>query len=182
VTVDALRVATRRGVRHRFVFFWEPDPEPSGDGPGPAVLSQWWPAPFTVDGVRYATAEHFMMAEKARLFGDGASRDRILAVSDPAAAKALGRCVRGFDRRRWEEHRFGTVVAGNTAKFTQHPDLGAYLAATVGQVLVEASPRDRIWGTGLAADHPAAGDPLRWSGLNLMGFALMTVRSSLNPP
>lgn len=182
MTVGALRAAARKGVRHRFVFFWEPDPKLSSGGAGPGVLSQWWPAPFSVDGVRYATAEHFMMAEKARVFGDRATRDRILAARDPSAAKTLGRRVQGFDRELWEERRFGIVVAGNRAKFTQHPDLGAYLAATVGQVLVEASPEDRIWGIGFDADHPAAGDPHRWPGLNLMGFALMTVRSSLNPP
>lgn len=33
-----------------------------------AVLSQWYPAPFVVADVHDATAEHYMMAEKARLF------------------------------------------------------------------------------------------------------------------
>lgn len=32
-----------------------------------AVLSQWYPAPFVVADVHDATAEHYMMAEKARL-------------------------------------------------------------------------------------------------------------------
>ncbi len=47
------------------------------------------------------------------------------------------------------------------------------------RVLVEASPLDRIWGIGLAADDPRAGDPYRWRGLNLLGFALMRVREQL---
>ena len=33
-----------------------------------AVLNQWYPAPFVVADVHDATAEHYMMAEKARLF------------------------------------------------------------------------------------------------------------------
>ena len=45
--------------------------------------------------------------------------------------------------------------------------------------MVEASPVDRIWGIGLAKDADAAHDPLRWRGLNLLGFALMAVREQL---
>ena len=44
---------------------------------------------------------------------------------------------------------------------------------------MEASPVDRIWGIGLNADDPAAGDPGCWRGLNLLGFALMQVREAL---
>lgn len=35
-----------------------------------SCLSQWFHAEFTVDGVRYKTAEHYMMAQKAKLFND----------------------------------------------------------------------------------------------------------------
>ena len=35
-----------------------------------SCLSQWYPASFIVDGVYYNCAEQYMMAEKARLFGD----------------------------------------------------------------------------------------------------------------
>jgi ribA/ribD-fused uncharacterized protein len=46
-------------------------------------------------------------------------------------------------------------------------------------VLVEASPRDRIWGIGMSAGHRDASRPSRWRGLNLLGFALMNVRDQL---
>jgi ribA/ribD-fused uncharacterized protein len=46
-------------------------------------------------------------------------------------------------------------------------------------VLVEASPVDRVWGIGLAGDDEAAGDPERWRGENLLGFALMGARGRL---
>ena len=55
----------------------------------------------------------------------------------------------------------------------------AFRTRTGDAVLVEASPVDRIWGIGLAADDPRARDPSIWLGLNLLGFALMKVRAQL---
>jgi predicted NAD-dependent protein-ADP-ribosyltransferase YbiA (DUF1768 family) len=42
-----------------------------------------------------------------------------------------------------------------------------------------ASPLYRARGIGLAADDARAAMPERWPGLNLLGFALMEVRSQL---
>jgi ribA/ribD-fused uncharacterized protein len=166
----------RGGAKPRFLFFWGHRPSASGRL-GPECLSQWWPAPFVVDGVRYPTAEHFMMAEKARLFGDGEAREKILAAASPAAAKKLGRTVRGFHEQKWTRARFDIVVAGSRAKFGQNAPLAAFLAGTRDRVLVEASPVDRVWGIGLAATNPAAIRPEDWRGLNLLGFALMRARA-----
>jgi ribA/ribD-fused uncharacterized protein len=177
-TVDQLLGVVRDGWQPKYLLFWGHQPPPAG-GVGKGCLSQWWPAAFTVDGVRYPSAEHYMMAAKARLSGDAGAVEEILAAPHPGAAKALGRQVRGFDEQRWAEHRFEVVVAGNMAKFGQHPELRGYLAGTGSRVLVEASPRDRVWGIGLAADDERAGSPERWQGLNLLGFALMEVRHQL---
>ena len=177
-TVDQLLSVIRDGGQPEYLLFWGHQP-PAAGGVGKGCLSQWWPAAFTVDGVRYASAEHYMMAAKARLSGDVDAVEKILAAPHPGAAKAVGREVRGFDEQRWAEHRFGVVVTGNMAKFGQHPQLGDFLAGTGSRVLVEASPRDRIWGIGLAAGDEQALSPERWPGLNLLGFALMEVRHQL---
>jgi ribA/ribD-fused uncharacterized protein len=129
--------------------------------------------------VEYATAEHWMMAAKARLFGDAEAERQIIAADHPGAAKTAGRLVRGFDEEVWRRERFGIVVAGSLHTFGQHTDLRAYLLGTGGRVLVEASPLDRVWGVGLAADDERAQDPRRWRGLNLLGFALMDARDRL---
>ncbi|WP_049579699.1 NADAR family protein [Streptomyces sp. SBT349] len=166
------------GERLAFLCFWGHRPERDGSV-GAGCLSQWWPAPFEVDGVRYATAEHWMMAGKARLFGDEEARERVISASHPRAAKEVGRAVRGFDEETWREHRFGLVVEGGVHKFGQREDLSAYLLGTGTRVLVEASPRDRIWGIGLSATDERARDPARWRGSNLLGFALMEARERL---
>ena len=156
-----------------FLFFWKALPA------RPGCLSQWWQQPFTVDGVEYGSAEHWMMAGKARLFGDDEALERILAAEHPALVKKLGQGVRDFDDAVWKANRFQIVVAGNRAKFGQDPELAEYLVGTGDRVLVEASPLDRIWGIGLAEDDPRATNPDQWRGLNLLGKALMEVRAEL---
>ncbi|AQP51473.1 NADAR family protein [Tessaracoccus flavescens] len=144
-----------------------------------ACLSQWYPARFTVDGVHYTTAEQYMMAGKARRFRDDEVLARILASDSPRQIKQLGRQVRGFVARDWEETRFAIVVEGNVAKFGQNPDLRDFLLDTGDRLIVEASPVDEVWGIGLRATHARARDPRQWRGLNLLGFALMEARSIL---
>lgn len=173
-----LIAAIADGYSPTYLFFWGHTPKTPG-ALGPWIFSQWYPSSFEVEGVRYPAAEHFMMAEKARLFGDTAAREQILAAEHVAEAKQLGRKVRPFDEPTWEAERFAIVVAASMAKYGQNPALGAYLEQTGDRVLVEAAPRDRIWGIGLGAQNPAASDPTRWRGLNLLGFALMVARERL---
>ena len=120
-----------------------------------------------------------MMAGKARLFGDEQAALRIMACGHPREVKEIGRHVRGFDEAKWQAHRFAIVAAGSHAKFSQNPELKAYLLGTGARVLVEASPTDLVWGIGLAASAPEARNPSRWRGLNLLGFALMHARSAI---
>ncbi|MGX1810403.1 NADAR family protein [Nocardia sp. NPDC055321] len=166
------------GESPEFLFFWGHTRTP-GHSVGKWVLSQWWPVEFTVDGQRYGSAEHFMMGEKARLFGDEEMRARVLASETPADAKRIGRAVRGFDQDAWVAHRYDIVLRGSIAKFGQHPELRDFLLATGDKVLVEAAPRDTIWGIGLGAENPDAARPERWRGENLLGFALMDARETL---
>ncbi|MFJ6633023.1 NADAR family protein [Streptomyces sp. NPDC091376] len=177
-SAEALIERVENGERVRYLHFWGHRPRPDG-AVGAGCLSQWWPSPFTVDGIEYATAEHWMMAGKARVFGDPDAELKAVEAANPALAKKAGRLVRGFSDEIWERERFGIVVEGSVHKFSQHADLRTFLLATGDRVLVEASPMDRIWGIGLSADDERAHDPARWRGLNLLGFALMEARRCL---
>ena len=180
LTRDDVFVALAEGVDVEWLFFWGHTSTSDGHV-GPHVFSQSFDAPFTVDGVTYPTAEHWMMAHKARLFGDVESER---PWSMPPTRPTPDRSARGARLRRTDlecppvRHR----RSRQRQKFTQHPDLRTYLDSTVGKVLVEASPRDNVWGIGLAESDTAATDPSRWRGPNLLGFALMQVRARLRCP
>lgn len=176
--VSSLVVAASSGWEPEYLFFWGHRTKDRG-AVGKWCLSQWWPCEFEIDHVKYPTAEHFMMAEKARLFEDEVIREQILESTDPAVAKKLGRRVQVFEERTWSRKRSEIVVQGNLAKFGQNPSLKRFLLNTGNAVLVEASPRDRIWGIGMSEQNEDARNPSRWRGMNLLGFALMVVRSEL---
>ncbi|WP_426476537.1 NADAR family protein [Chryseobacterium sp. CBSDS_008] len=48
-----------------------------------SCFSQWFPGSFEENGITYKTAEHYMMAEKARLFNDPETEEEILKANTP---------------------------------------------------------------------------------------------------
>lgn len=160
-----------------FLLFWGHNQR--NESPDKSCLSQWFDCRFTADGREYHTAEQYMMAHKAMLFGDNAVLEEIMSADNPAVYKKLGRKIRGFDEEIWKQHRTEIVIEGNMAKFSQNEPLKQFLLSTAPKVLVEASPYDSIWGIGIAADMPDAQNPEKWRGSNLLGFCLMEVRDRL---
>ncbi|MFZ6031595.1 MAG: NADAR family protein [Chloroflexota bacterium] len=161
-----------------YLFFWGHQPTKDGSI-SKSCMSNWYRSPFVSDGITYPTTEHYMMAKKALLFGDEPIYRAILQAKTPQEAKALGRKVKNFVEEVWNMHRKEIVIAGNEAKFSQQVDLKHYLLSTQDNVLIEASPYDRIWGIGMAMGEKAIENPRSWKGLNLLGFALMEVRNRI---
>lgn len=153
--------------KEKFTFFW--------DGP----FSQWEPCKFIVDGITYNSSEQYMMAYKARVFGDKDTLDRIMEAEHPRDQKKLGRQVKGFNADRWANIAREIVYEGNYAKFTQNPELLEKLLATEGTTLVEASPHDCVWGIGLREDDPDAQDRATWKGTNWLGEILTGLRHDI---
>jgi ribA/ribD-fused uncharacterized protein len=86
---------------------------------------------------------------KALLFEPSEALE-IAHASSPAEAQRLGRELKGFDKAKWNEFNDGIVQRANYLKFGQNRDRKALdtLFETRGKELVEASPKDRIWGIG----------------------------------
>ena len=95
------------------VLFWQRIP----------VFSQWTLSPLTVDLGEYSCAEQFMMASKARLFGDDSALSAMLATDDPREHKRLGRQVHHFNHDYWLHERDYIASQGNLAKSSQNEDL-----------------------------------------------------------
>ena len=148
-------------------FFWS----------GP--FSQWSACVFELRGYRYGTAEQAMMHGKALIFGDDETAQAIMQTDEPGRQKALGRQVRGFDQAIWDQRKYALVSEISLAKFGQNKGLRRNLFQTVGAALVEASPKDSIWGIGLDAKTAAVTPEHEWPGQNLLGQALTEVREIL---
>ena len=87
-TVPQLLDFVLDGGQPDFLMFWGHRPPPSG-GVGKGCLSQWWPVTFTVDGVTYQSAEHFMMAAKALLFDDAETAAALASMGARVLLTAL---------------------------------------------------------------------------------------------
>ena len=161
-------------ITDKHVLFW-------GDWP-----SNWYPAKFIVkqDGktIRFDNTEQYFMWVKAKTFGDDEMAEQIrIKGKDPKVAKELGRMVRNYDDKVWNEKRYDVMVEANKYKYSQNPDLKEKLLHTTlrDKGFVEASKTDNIWGILRGEDDPLADDEKHWRGQNLLGKALDEVRDWL---
>jgi ribA/ribD-fused uncharacterized protein len=169
------QVAKRAKRNTACTYFFEDDDPLTG------FLSQWYPCMFTDQhNVTYICAEQYMMAEKARAHGQMKVHLQVMTSASPAAMKAAGRAMPGYNERLWSTLRAEVLRTGNTLKFAQNPLLRDKLLATGQLTLAEASPRDKICGIGISLSDARAG--AAWDGLNLLGIALMEVRALLARP
>jgi len=158
-----------------YIFFWKTSKDTLDEG----CFSQWQETYFTVQNIKYSCAEQFMMAYKADLFDDLKTFEKIINENNPKIIKELGREVKNFNENIWNEKKYNVVVYANWYKFFQNKEFKNILLCTGKNILVEASPYDKIWGVGLPETDKNIINPSNWKGENLLGFALMQVRDSL---
>lgn len=170
----------RAGKIHKkdFLLFWGHQSSPDGAITA-SSLSQWWSSEFKESIETYHCAEQYMMASKARLFGDTEILSKIMKSYDPKTIKALGRKVKNFDETIWNRVKYGVVLNGSYLKFSQNKPIRDFLLSTKAKILVEASPYDAVWGIKMSVSDENAYNPLKWKGENLLGFALMEARDEL---
>jgi ribA/ribD-fused uncharacterized protein len=138
------------------------------------------PASFidsTMPHVTWKSSEQFFMAAKAAFFGDQQSFSNIMAATTPAQAKHFGAGVRGFDGKKWSAVSEQAMERACYLKFAQNPKLSAMVKATGDAELVEAAPKDSVWGIGYSV-HDASANRAQW-GQNRLGHVLMRVRDYL---
>jgi ribA/ribD-fused uncharacterized protein len=125
-----------------------------------------------------------MMKKKQELF-DPSNKilsDKIMKSNNPSDIKKFGRSVKNFNQDTWDSNKFDIMVNGLKLKFSQNSDIKAKLKETSSKKLYEASPYDRIWGTGFDKNDTIKKileNNLDELGQNLLGKALEKVRSEL---
>jgi ribA/ribD-fused uncharacterized protein len=121
------------------------------------------------------------MYVKAITFKDYKTSERILKEGiSPRIAKDLGRLVKNYDDKVWDEKRYQVMLDANILKFTQHKESRDILLNPKfdGKHFVEASPYDGIWGI-RCGENEALDDESNWNGRNLLGKVLDEVREKL---
>ena len=165
-----------RGLRETdtHIYFWG------------SYLSNFYWAPFNARlyGLleadhEFKTSEHYFMACKAVRFDDMKTLDLILKAPDAKSAKALGKKVKGFDEKTWEEDSWIYMYDACLKQFSSTPTLRYNLVGTKEKILVEGSPIDKIWGVGIHYEDDAILDEKNWTGKNKLGDVLMKVRDVL---
>lgn len=142
-------------------------------------LSNHYPCKFHLDGKTFSSAEQCLMYKKAMLFDDQHTADRILQTHDPAAVKSLGKSVSGFNKDIWIKNGPDCMFHAMTAKFSQNDKLKAFLKGTGKNLLVEASPNDKFWGSGVPLRSKDTFNKPKWTGTNIAGKTLEHVRLNL---
>ena len=166
---DTLQIAEQKVEA---VFFHKPE-EPHG------YLSNWYLSPFEIDGIHFSSTEQYIMYQKCMIFGDTISAEKVLATDDPEKQQAIGQKANGFVDNVWAGKRQLIAMRGLFAKFSQNEDLKQNLLDTGDAYLVECAHSDRIWACGIRLNDEKRFDASQWRGQNILGFALMEVRSSL---
>lgn len=122
--------------------------------------------PFTLDGRRWPTSEHYFQAMK---FKDETHSEKIRKAKSPMIAARLGRSRKVKIRRDWESAKINIMRRAVRAKFETHEELQSLLLSTGEEKIIEDAQGDAFWGCG--ADG---------KGKNWLGRILMELREELH--
>lgn len=139
-------------------------------------------SPFDLDNIHYSSMEQYIMYQKCILFGDQNTAPKVLLTDDPSEQQKLGKLCSGYINSIWAGARQAIAMRGLLAKFSQSCDMREQLINTNDAYLVECAHSDKIWACGIRLNESERFDATKWTGQNILGFALMEVRRMLNNP
>ena len=174
--------------KFQYVGFWGN----KNDSLAERSFSNFFKSPMNIeiyDGrrIKFECNEQYFMYRKALTFKDFVTLEKILVNGlKPNDYKELGRAVQNFDKKLWDSIRYDIMLEGLREKFTQNDTLKKYLLQTGDKIIVETTGFDTIWGNGHfkylknGQLNKDCFNPYKWTGTNLLGFALMELRDELN--
>ena len=142
------------------------------------LLSNFHPASFTIDGIKFHSSEQWIQYQKVKLFKDDHTVKKILESEMALECQRLSREISNFDPIDWRDQARPLCEPGIREKFTQNPILLKLLASTGNKKLVECA-YNRLWGSGVSFFEENPFDEARWSGDNLLGVLLMNIQATM---
>ncbi len=100
-------------------------------------------------------------------------------VSRPIVETDAEKAAREKRTEEWTTDRFSILKSILLSKFRQHEYLADILKSTGDATLARADHRDMEDGIGIAITDPRCEQPAMWRGKNLLGKALMEVRTEM---
>ena len=140
-------------------------------------LSNFFPAPFQLDGIRYISSEQFIQSTKAKFFGDLDTYNQLLCVSTSHECKELSRQIRNVVEEKWTERAGELCFPGIRAKFLQNPYCMDTLITKTSSKRIMECTSDKLWGNGSPLQDPNCLDPSQPQGI--MGEMLESIRSEI---
>ena len=142
-------------------------------------LSNFFPAPFQLDGTRYISSEQFIQSTKAKFFGDMDTYNQLLCASTSHECKELSRQIRNVNDEKWSECAGELCFPGIRAKFYQNSYcMDTLIMKTSTKRIVECTS-DKLWGNGFPLHDLNCLDPSQPQGI--MGQMLESIRSEISP-
>ena len=130
--------------------------------------------------ISFTCSEQYFMYHKCLTFDSDNQLllSSILKETSPTTIKKLGREVKNYNEKIWNEKRYNIMVDALRFKFNQNEIIKQKLLETKPKILYEASKKDRIWGIGYYDKDALLMDKSKF-GTNLLGQALMKIREEL---
>ena len=131
-------------------------------------------SPFSVDGIAFRSAEHYIQYQKSLYFGDSITANQILKSQTPIEAKRLSYNITNFNIKHWLKDGYALCEKGVKEKFTQNTALMDMLKNTGSLTIAEAS-KDRTWGTGIPLRDTEALLISKWKNRGWLSNMLMSI-------
>ena len=103
---------------------------------------------FELNGITYFCSEQIIQSQKALLFNDTITAERIMLCDTALECKELGKTISEFREEKWKEEAGTLCLPGILAKFKANPCLAEMLLSTGEQTIVEAT-FDTMLGRGI---------------------------------
>lgn len=151
-------------------------------------FSNLYELPTQLEGIKFATIEHYYQWAKAKYIGDAEAQKTILKTKSGKTARAEGKKLdekiekmedTNQLKMNWPTKKDEIMYTGVKAKFVQHPELREKLLKTANRPIGEADPRDKYWSIGTSGNTSKAADPDKWDGQNKLGKIMERIRTEL---